>query len=44
MPKISATAIATSQTPTTNAIVSGYGMVEYRWGMCANAAILEACE
>lgn len=25
-------------------IVSGYGMVEYRWGMCANAAILEACE
>jgi acetyl-CoA acetyltransferase len=25
-------------------IVSGYGMVEYRWGMCANACILEACE
>ena len=25
-------------------LVSGYGMVEYRYGMCANAAILEACE
>jgi acetyl-CoA acetyltransferase len=24
-------------------IVAGYGMVQYRWGMCANAAILEAC-
>ena len=26
------------------AVVSGYGMVEYRWGMCANAVILESCE
>lgn len=24
------------------AVVSGYGMVEYRYGLCANAAILEA--
>ena len=24
------------------AVVSGYGMVEYRYGMCANAAVLEA--
>nr|WP_205962430.1 thiolase family protein [Paraburkholderia phosphatilytica] len=26
------------------ALVSGYGMVEYRYGMCANATVLEACE
>jgi acetyl-CoA acetyltransferase len=26
------------------AVVSGYGMVQYRWGMCANATLLEACE
>lgn len=25
-----------------HALVSGYGMIEYRYGMCANAAILEA--
>jgi len=26
----------------TRALVSGYGMVEYRYGMCANAVVLEA--
>jgi acetyl-CoA acetyltransferase len=26
------------------AVVSGYGMVEYRYGMCANAVVLEAVE
>lgn len=26
------------------ALVSGYGMVQYRYGMCANAAILEAVQ
>lgn len=26
------------------ALVSGYGMVEYRYGMCANATILEGLE
>ncbi|MBS0425702.1 MAG: thiolase family protein [Proteobacteria bacterium] len=26
------------------AVVSGYGMVQYRWGMCANATLLEACQ
>ncbi|VVD71575.1 DitF domain-containing protein [Pandoraea terrae] len=25
----------------TRAVVSGYGMVEYRYGMCANACVLE---
>ena len=25
-----------------HALVSGYGMVQYRYGMCANAAILQA--
>jgi len=31
-----------SQPNARTAIVSGYGMVEYRYGMCANAVILEA--
>jgi acetyl-CoA acetyltransferase len=26
------------------AVVTGYGMVEYRYGMCGNAAILESCQ
>jgi hypothetical protein len=26
------------------ALVSGYGMVEYRYGMCANAVILEGMQ
>lgn len=25
------------------AVVSGYGMVQYRYGMCANAVVLEKC-
>lgn len=32
------------RTKARTALVSGYGMVEYRYGMCANAVILETAE